>query len=158
MAPEKHEFEVTRESTIPAPAASVFDLLVDFHRWTEWSPWEDIDPGMRRTYSGADAGVGAVYEWDGNRKAGAGRMEITESDPPSHLEIALQFLAPFKSKSTTFFDLAPAGDGTRVTWRMIGPKTFVTRVMGIFMSMDKMIGRDFEKGLTRLGEAAQRPV
>jgi uncharacterized protein YndB with AHSA1/START domain len=149
------EFEVTREADIPAPAAKVFDLIVDFHRWTEWSPWEALDPELQRTYSGAESGVGAVYEWSGNRKAGTGRMEITGADVPSRVVVALQFLKPFKSSNTTTFELTESGGATHVTWRMVGPKTFKTRVMGIFTSMDKMVGPDFEKGLAQLSTAAQ---
>ena len=156
MAANANEFEVVRDTTIPAPRDAVFALLVDFHRWIEWSPWEDLDPDLSRTYSGPPSGVGAVYEWVGNRKAGAGRMEITDADAPSRLVIALQFIKPFKSSSTTTFTLDERDGGTHVTWRMVGPKTFMTRVMGVFMSMDKMVGRDFEKGLTRLGEAATK--
>jgi uncharacterized protein YndB with AHSA1/START domain len=156
MAAGANEYEVIREATISAPRERVFDLLVDFHHWTEWSPWEGIDPDLGRRYSGVPSGVGAVYEWVGNRKAGQGRMEITEAEAPSHLEIALQFLKPFKSNTTTTFLLDERDGGTHVTWRMVGPKTFTTRVMGIFMSMDKMIGRAFENGLQQLGEAATK--
>jgi len=155
MAASSKEFEVTREATIPAPRDRVFELLSDFHRWPEWSPWEELDPDMRRTHSGAPSGVGAVYEWDGNRKAGQGRMEITGATP-SQIEIALQFLKPWKSNNRATFELADQDGGTHVTWRMAGPKTFMTRVMGIFMSMDKAIGGDFEKGLARLRDAATR--
>ena len=150
------EYEVSRAATIPVPPQRIFDLLVDFHRWTEWSPWEDIDPTMYREYSGAPSGVGAKYEWSGNRKAGTGRMEITAADAPNRLQIALQFLKPFKASSTTAFELRETGGTTQVTWRMVGPKTFTTRLMGVFMSMDKMVGPDFEKGLERLSEVAQR--
>jgi hypothetical protein len=152
----KDEFEVVREATTTASRSAVYALLIDFHRWREWSPWEDIDPALSRTYSGPDAGVGAVYEWAGNRKAGQGRMEITEAQEPSRVEIALQFLKPFKSRSTTTFELVERDGETQVTWRMVGPKTFMTRIMGVFMSMDKMVGRDFEKGLSRLAAAAPR--
>ena len=152
---DKNQFEVMREATIPAPRESVFALLSDFHRWPEWSPWEDIDPNMKRTHSGTPSGAGAIYEWDGNRKAGAGRMEITEANAPWRVQIDLQFLKPFKSHNTTTFELADRDGGTHVTWRMVGPKTFFTRVMGIFTSMDKMVGPDFEKGLAQLSEAAQ---
>lgn len=155
MAAPKDQYEVVRTTTIAAPAATVHALIDDFHRWPEWSPWEDLDPEMRRTYSGADAGVGGVYEWSGNRKAGEGRMEITESSAPTRVVIALEFVKPFKSSNTTTFELAEQGDATSVTWRMVGPKTFATKVMGIFKSMDKMIGPDFEKGLAQLKAAAE---
>ena len=132
----------------------MYERLVDFHRWREWSPWEDLDPALSRTYSGPDAGIGAVYEWSGNRKAGAGRMEITDAVESSKVQIALQFLKPFKSSSTTTFGLVERDGDTHVTWRMVGPKTFMTRVMGLFTSMDKVVGKDFEKGLAQLKEAA----
>ena len=154
MAAKDDEYEVVRTATVPAAPQVVFDLIADFHRWTAWSPWEDIDPAMARTYSGADAGVGAVYEWSGNRKAGAGRMEITEADPSSRIVVDLRFLKPFKANNTTTFELADADGGTEVAWRMVGSKTFFTKVMGIFKSMDKMVGPDFEKGLSRLTTAA----
>jgi uncharacterized protein YndB with AHSA1/START domain len=151
----RNKYEVVRDATVPAPPRVVFDLIADFHRWSEWSPWEDLDPAMQRTFSGAESGVGAVYEWSGNRKAGQGRMEITAADAPSHVEVTLQFLKPNKSSNTTTFELDASGDGTHVTWRMVGPKTFMTRIMGIFTSMDKMVGPDFEKGLERLSAAAR---
>ena len=155
MTTGKDVYVVERDATVQAPARVVFDLITDFHRWPEWSPWEDIDPSMERTFSGAESGVGSVYEWSGNRKAGQGRMEITAAAAPSRVEIALQFLKPFKSSNTTTFELEDAGGTTHVTWRMVGPKTFMTKVMGIFKSMDTMIGPDFEKGLTQLAAAAQ---
>jgi uncharacterized protein YndB with AHSA1/START domain len=151
---EKGEFEVVRETTVAASRAAVYALLVDFHEWRKWSPWEDIDPALSRTYSGPDAGVGAIYEWVGNRKAGAGRMEITDAIEPSKVQIALQFLKPFKSSSTTTFELVERDGETHVSWRMVGSKTFMVRFMGVFMSMDKMVGKDFEKGLARLRDAA----
>lgn len=150
------EFEVIRDTTVDAPPPKVYELLADFRQWRQWSPWEDLDPELQRTYSGAASGVGAVYEWAGNRKAGAGRMEITAAEPTSRVVIALQFLKPFKSQSTTTFTVEPAASGSHVTWRMVGPKTFMTRVMGVFTSMDKMIGPDFEKGLAQLADAARR--
>lgn len=146
-------YEVVRQRTIAAPPATVHDLVADFHEWVRWSPWEDVDPDLQRTFSGADRGVGAVYEWSGNRKAGQGRMEVI-GDAPQEVVVAVTFLKPFKSSSTATFRLAPEGSGTRVTWTMVGPKTLASRAMSLFGGMDKMIGPDFEKGLTRLDAAA----
>lgn len=150
-------YTVERIATIKSPAAAIYAQIADFRKWTGWSPWDDLDPDMERTYSGADSGTGAAYFWSGNRKAGEGRMEITEAVEPSRVRIALDFLKPFKSKSTTTFDLIPEGEATQVTWTMTGPMTLMTRVMGIFKSMDKMIGPDFERGLERLKAVAERP-
>jgi len=151
----EQNFEVVRKATVAATPQATFDLIVDFHKWSQWSPWEDLDPALRRTFSGAESGVGAIYEWSGNRKAGSGRMEITAVEPASQIVVALQFLKPFKSTSTSTFEISGSDGGTEVTWRMVGPKTFMTKVMGIFTNMDKVIGPDFEKGLRQLGEAAQ---
>ncbi len=143
-------FTVERSATVGAPPEQVYAAISDFHRWPSWSPWEDLDPDLQRTYSGAEQGVGAVYEWKGNRKAGEGRMEITEAEPSQRVTLALDFLKPFKSSNTTTFTLTPAGGGTKVDWTMVGPKTFFTKIMGIFKSMDAMVGPDFEKGLRQL--------
>jgi hypothetical protein len=148
-------YVVERRQRVDAPPAAVLERIVDFHRWRAWSPWEDLDPNLQRTYSGPDAGVRATYEWEGNRKAGKGRMEITGVDGTEAVTIDLQFLKPFKSHSTSVFRLAPEGNGTDVAWTLTGPKTFMTRVMGVFTSMDKMIGPDFEKGLQRLKADAE---
>ena len=148
-------YTVERTTIINAPAEKVYAQIVDFHNWRAWSPWDDLDPDMQRSYSGADSGVGAGYAWSGNHKAGEGKMEITEAVEPSTVQIALDFLKPFKSSSTTTFNLKPQGDTTKVTWTMTGPKTLMTRVMGVFKSMDKMVGPDFEKGLTQLKGASE---
>lgn len=150
-------YTVERIATLEASPERVYQEIIDFHRWTVWSPWEDLDPDLQRTYSGADSGVGAVYSWSGNRKAGQGRMEITEAVEPSGLTIALDFLKPFKSSSTTSFALSAEGETTRVTWTMTGPLTTLLRVIGIFKSMDKMIGPDLEEGLERLKAVAEAP-
>ena len=137
-------YTVERNTTIEAPADRVYAQIVDLRNWTAWSPWEGLDPNMERVYSGADSGVGAATAWSGNRKAGEGNMEITEAVEPSTVKIALEFIKPFKSRNTTTFNLKPQGEATEVTWTMVGPSTFMTRVMGIFKSMDKMIGPDFD--------------
>jgi uncharacterized protein YndB with AHSA1/START domain len=151
-------YTVERAQTIDAPPERVFEQIADFHRWRAWSPWEDLDPDLQRTYSGAEAGTGAVYAWSGNRKAGQGRMEMTQAVAPSRVEVDLRFEKPFKAQSTTAFAIAPSGDASRVTWTMTGPKTFMVRVMGLFRSMDQMVGKDFEKGLARLKAVAERPA
>ncbi len=149
------EFVVERRRTIAAPPETVYALIEDFHRWIDWSPWEGIDPNLDRAYTGTESGVGAIYEWGGNRKAGAGEMRITAADPPREIVIALTFHRPFKSSSTVRFTLTPTDAGTDVVWSMIGRKTLMTRVMGVFMNMDKMVGPDFEKGLAQLSAEAE---
>lgn len=148
-------FRVERATHVAAPPEAVFSLIDDFRRWRAWSPWENLDPELRRTYAGPDHGVGAAYAWEGNRNVGAGRMEIRESAPPSRIAIQLDFLRPFEAHNVATFTLTPEGGGTRVHWAMEGPSLFVGRVMSVFMDMDRMVGRDFEKGLAAMKEAAE---
>jgi uncharacterized protein YndB with AHSA1/START domain len=149
-------YTVERSATISASPARVYEEIVDFHNWRKWSPWEELDPALERVYSGAESGPGAVYSWSGNRKAGRGRMTITEVAEPSRVQIDLVFEKPFKARNDTVFAIEPAGSGSRVTWTITGKKTAMTRVMGIFKSMDSMVGPDFEKGLARLKTTAEK--
>jgi uncharacterized protein YndB with AHSA1/START domain len=143
-------FRVERSARIDAPPDRVFAVINDFHEWPSWSPWEEIDPAMNRTHSGPTNGKGAIYEWKGNKKVGEGRMEITESIPSQKVGIKLDFLKPFEAHNNVEISLAPSGKSTDVTWAMFGESPFLMKVMGLFMSMDKMVGKDFEKGLAKL--------
>lgn len=148
-------FEIQRSIRIGATSDSIFPYLNDFHQWGRWSPWEKLDPAMTRTFSGPASGVGAQYGWTGNKDVGTGKMEILESVPTSRLLLALDFLAPFEAHNTTEFVLAPVGDSTDVTWTMRGPNLFIGKVMSVFVSMDKLVGPDFEQGLANLKAAAE---
>jgi len=149
-------FRVQREATIQAPPAKVFAFVDDFRQWPAWSPWEKLDPAMKRTLGGAASGKGATYAWEGNKEVGKGRMEITDSMAPARLTIKLDFLEPFEAHNTTEFSVEPASGGSRVVWSMHGPSPFISKLMGLFVSMDKMIGKDFEAGLANLKAAAER--
>lgn len=149
-------FEVQRRAAIAAPPEKVFALIEDFHRWGEWSPWEKLDPAMTRTFSGTERGVGAVYAWRGNNKAGEGRMEITEATAPGKLLIKLDFVEPFPANNTVEFVLVPKDGGTEVTWTMRGPSPYVSKLMDTVVGMDRLVGKDFEAGLANLKAAAER--
>jgi len=142
-------FKVERSTTINAPAGTVFGFINDFHQWAHWSPWEKLDPGMDRTYSGSASGVGAGYAWSG-KKAGAGSMEILTAEPGALVAIDLKFTRPFKAENPTRFTLTREGDATRVVWTMTGQHNLMSKLMGLFMNMDKMVGKDFEAGLASL--------
>ena len=149
-------FHVERSITIRASAQKTFALVNDFRNFGRWSPWESLDPKMQRTISGPTSGPGAVYEWDGNRKAGAGRMEIVEATPPARIVVRIDFLRPIASTSVIEYSFQPIGDSTKVTWAMDGPSPFISKVMQVFVSMDKMIGGDFQRGLTGLKALAEQ--
>jgi uncharacterized protein YndB with AHSA1/START domain len=149
-------FRVQRSASIKAPPEKIFPLISEFDRWGAWSPYEKRDPAMKRTRSGPASGKGAVYGWEGNSQVGAGRMEITDTAPPSRVVIQLDFLKPFEAHNTAEFTLEPKGDATNVTWAMYGPANYVSKVMGVFMNMDSMIGKDFETGLANLKSIAEK--
>ena len=148
-------FRVERSTRINAPPEKIFPLINDFHAWGKWSPYEKLDPAMKRTFSGAALGKGAVYGWEGNGKAGAGRMEIADVAAPSKVTIKLDFTRPFRASNMVDFTMVPQGGATQVTWAMYGPSPFMTKLFGLFMDMDKMIGKDFEQGLANLKAATQ---
>ena len=148
-------FRVERRKRIEAPPDTIFELIHDFRAWGSWSPFEKLDPAMKKTYSGAARGKGSVYAWAGNRKAGEGRMEITETYPDSRVGIKLDFFKPFEGHHTAEFTLDGQGDSTVVTWAMYGTHSYVARVMMAFLSMDCMVGREFETGLGNLKAVAE---
>jgi uncharacterized protein YndB with AHSA1/START domain len=153
-ASKPNTFRLERSAVIKAPPEKVFPFITDFRRWTAWSPWEKLDPHLRRDYGGAESGKGATYGWEG-KKAGSGRMEIIEATPSSRVLIKLDFLKPFEAHNTAEFTFTPQADGTRVNWAMYGPNSFMAKVMHTVMNMDKMVGKDFEKGLAALRANAE---
>jgi uncharacterized protein YndB with AHSA1/START domain len=152
-------FRVQRSVSINAPPEKIFSAINDFHSWVAWSPYEKVDPALKRTYRGAANGKGAVYEWEGNNKVGKGRMEITETSPPSRVTIKLDFIKPFEGHNIAEFTLDTKGDSanvTNVTWAMHGPLPYVAKVMHIFLNMDRMVGKDFATGLANLRTIAEK--
>src|SRR5882724_6551980 len=149
-------FRVQRAATLRAPAEKIFPLINDFHQWGTWSPYEHKDPGMKRTFSGAESGKGAVYAWEGDKNVGSGRMEILDTSVPSKIVIKLDFFKPFEGHNTAEFTMLPQGDATNVTWLMHGPSPFMGKIMHVFINMDKMIGKDFEAGLANLKSLTEK--
>ena len=149
-------FTVERTASIEAPPDRIFPMIEDFRRWKDWSPYEKLDVNMKRTLGGAAKGAGAIYAWDGDTKAGAGRMEITDAPAPVRVTIKLDFTRPFESHNTAEFRLVPKGNATEVTWAMHGPSPFLAKLIGIFMDMDRMVGKDFEAGLANLKAIAEK--
>ena len=149
-------FRYERQAVIGAPEDVVYAQLEDFHRWGAWSPWEKLDPAMKKTFEGPDEGVGATYAWTGNSDVGQGRMTITDAAPPKALTIKLDFIEPFPATNTTKFELSPADGGTRVNWSMTGDNSFMGKIFCVFIDMDEMIGKDFEKGLASLKQVSEQ--
>ena len=147
---------VQRSIAINAPPERIFPLIADFHQWVSWSPYEQKDPAMKRTYDGAAHGKGAIYAWDGDKNVGSGRMEILEATEPQKIVIKLDFFTPIEGHNTAEFTMLPQGDGTQVTWLMHGPARFVTKLVQVVMNLDNMIGKDFEAGLANLKRITEK--
>jgi carbon monoxide dehydrogenase subunit G len=149
-------FRFERTASIKAPPEKIFPLINDFHKWGPWSPYEKKDPAMKRTYSGAASGKGAAYEWEGNNEVGKGRVVITDTSPPSKVVIKLDMIKPFEGHNIVEFTLEPKGDVTNVTWAISGTANYISKVMCVFVNMDKMAGKDFEVGLASLKALAEK--
>jgi uncharacterized protein YndB with AHSA1/START domain len=149
-------FRVERSASIKAPPEKIFPAINDLRAWGAWSPYEKKDATMKRMYSGAASGKGAMYEWDGDKNVGRGRMTITESTPPSRVVIALDFIKPFETHNTAEVTLVPQGDSTKVTWAMQGPVPYVAKIMHVLFDMDRMVGDDFAAGLANLKAIAEK--
>lgn len=155
-ATKPDEMVLSRSIRVNAPPEKVYPLINDFHNWTQWSPWDKLDPNLERSYAGPDSGKGAKYSWTGNDDVGKGEMTITESTPPSRVVIDLHFIAPFAASNITEFNLSPAEAQTDVTWTMRGPSPFVMKMMSVVFDFDAAVGKDFESGLAAMKAAAER--
>jgi uncharacterized protein YndB with AHSA1/START domain len=151
-------YSLQRVMSINASPERIFSLIIDFRHWPRWSPFEALDPTMKRAYSGAVSGKGAIYEWDGNSRAGKGRMEITETSPPSRATVKVDFLKPFDAHNLNQFTLEAEGASTKVTWAMRGSQPYLLKLMGIFVNTDKVLGKHFETGLANLKTATEGEV
>jgi uncharacterized protein YndB with AHSA1/START domain len=155
VALQPSDFRVTRTATISVPPPAVFAQVNDFHKWEAWSPWAKLDPAAKNSFEGPSAGIGAIFKWSGNNEVGEGSMTITESRPSDLIRIKLEFLKPFAGTSIAEFTFKPEGNQTTVTWSMAGKNNFMAKAFGLFNSMDKMIGGQFEKGLAQMKSVAE---
>ncbi|MFO1023345.1 MAG: SRPBCC family protein [Planctomycetales bacterium] len=154
-AVQSDEMEIVRSTKISTPPGTVFPHVNDFHNWEAWSPWEKLDPNLKRSFEGPASGVGAIYGWEGDKNVGSGRMTIVESRPSELIRIKLEFLKPFPATNEALWTFKPDGNQTDVTWKMTGKKAFMMKLMGLFMNLEKMIGKNFEDGLAALKTIAE---
>lgn len=152
VASRPANFRVQRSALMPAPPSAIFPLISDFHQWARWSPWEHLDPNMKKTFGGPPVGVDSTYAWAGNKKAGEGKMTLLESNPNELVKIRIQFFKPFPADNTVTFIITPAQGGTSVQWIMEGRNNFMGKAFCLFVNMDKLVGGDFERGLANLSK------
>lgn len=156
VATRPTDYHVERSMSFAASPAAVYSQVADFHKWNDWSPWAKIDPAMKTDFGGPESGTGATYHWVGNDKVGEGRMTIQDATAPSNVDIQLEFVKPFAATCQTKFAIAPEAAGSKVTWSIDGKNGFMGKAMCLFMGgMDKMMGPDFEKGLSQMKTAAE---
>jgi len=156
VAMRPSDFRISRQLSMAVPPAAIFPHVNELAKWQAWSPWEEMDPHLQRTYEGPAAGEGARYAWAGNSKVGQGNMTITDSRPSDLLRLRLEFIKPFQATNTSEFTFQPAGGSTLVVWSMLGRNNFMGKVFGLMMDMDKLIGKDFEKGLAKLKSIVEK--
>lgn len=156
VALQPSDFRVERSATMRAPAAAPYAQVNDFQKWRDWSPWEKVDPQLKRSYEGPQAGTGARYAWIGNKDVGEGRMTIVESRPGELVRIKLEFFKPFAAVNDAQFSFKPAGDATAVTWSMTGQNNFLAKAICLFVDMDKMVGGMFEQGLAQMKAVVEK--
>ncbi len=150
VALQPPDFRIERSLTLQAPPAMVFEQVNDLHLWEKWSPWAKLDPTMKTVFAGPQTGEGATYGWVGNDDVGEGKMTIIKSVAPSLVTLRLEFLKPMEATNETTFRLDPKDQGTLVTWTMTGTNNFIGKMFALLMNVDKMVGNDFEKGLSQL--------
>lgn len=155
IALQPKDYKIARSLTINAPPEKIFPLINGYREWQKWSPFEALDPAMKRTFEGLATGQGAIYKWDGNDEAGAGTMTITESKPSSLVKMKLDFTRPMESSANVEFVLEPVAEGTKVSWIMSGENNFIGKAFHLFVNVDKMIGTYYEKGLADLKKLSE---
>jgi uncharacterized protein YndB with AHSA1/START domain len=155
-ATRPNSYSVSRSMTIKAPPEKLFAMVDSFPAWPLWSPYEKLDPNMKRTIGGAPSGVGATYAWSGNKNAGEGSMQIYKSQPPNVVEIQLEFTKPMAGHDTAMFTFTPKGDSTMVTWTVRGPNPYIAKLLTMFMSMDRMLGGQMMDGLMAMQKVAEK--
>ncbi len=155
---QPNEFRVERSIVINASPDKIFSHIIDFRKWEEWSPWAKMDTNQKNIYSGKQSGVGAIHEWDGNSKVGQGKIEIKKIIPLKKIMLQLDFLKPMKATSFSdfIFSSEKGVQGTRVTWSLYGTNTFISKIISLFMNMDKVAGSQYEEGLSNLKKVVEK--
>lgn len=147
-------FSVVRSTVVSASPDKVYGLLADPRQWKQWSAWNRRDPAMQITYSGPDAGSGAVWAWK-SASQGDGRMSFTTAEPGRRLGYEL-FFPDFGTTSTGEFTLEATAGGTRVIWRMDGNMGRNPLFRWMALMADGMVGKDFDEGLANLKAVAEK--
>src|ERR1035437_626701 len=144
---------VERSLAMKAPSEIVFSQINILKNWKKWSPWYQMDTAMKMEYNQIPAGAGAGYKWlSTNEKVGSGDMTITSSNQDS-ISTAMNFMEHGIARAKFLF--SKKDSTTKVTWIMesdLGMNP-IGRIFGLFM--EKMLGPDFEQGLSNLKKISE---
>ena len=158
VASRPSHFEVARELEVQAPAEKIFPFINNSKLANDWMPWKDSDPEVRMSYSGPDEGVGSTSSWESSGHMGTGKAEVVVSEKNKSVKTQLTYTKPMAMTQLAEVSLTPTATGTRVRWQVSGESNFMGRLMCVFMNMDKMVGGEFEKGLSRLKTMVEKPL
>lgn len=150
VATREGKFRYERSGLIQAPPEKIFPYISDFKKGGLWSPYEQMDPNMKKTYSGTDGQVGSVMEFDGNKDAGSGKLEILKVVPNQSVDIKLTMIKPLHAENLVQYTLTPEADGTRFTWSMSGDGGFMGKLINVFIDCEAMVAGQFAVGIDNL--------
>ncbi len=153
----KH-FKVEREVVINKPKQEIFDYIKHLKNHDNFTVWAAMDPNMKKEYTGTDGTVGFSFIWASDHKqAGHGKQTITAIKEGEELDTEVHFLKPWDNIAHAYFKTELAEDSqTKVKWGIYNDVKYPMKVMRLFMNMDKMIGKDFDKGLAKLKEVMEK--
>lgn len=142
-------YSVSRSTIVNASDSTIYNNIANFNEFLKWNPWYKMEPTAKTTISGPVAQKDHLYEWVG-KETGSGQMKIINVQPNQMVDVELKFIEPFESLANTKFEITSNGANKKVTWSISGDNNLMGKWMGVFMSMDSMIGKDFEDGLKSL--------
>lgn len=150
------EYTIAREVSVNATADTLFPYLNNQEKVNSWMPWKDMDAGLKMTFEGPTDGVGAKSLWQSEGRMGVGSAEVIESIPNQSVKTKITYVKPMAFTQVSEMSLSPGPDGsTKVRWAVTGHNNLLGRVMCLFMDMDKMVGTNFEQGLSKLKTSAE---
>jgi uncharacterized protein YndB with AHSA1/START domain len=150
VSTRESSFRYERSGVINAPADKIFPYISQFRLGEKWSPYEKVDPNLKKTFKGTDGQVGSIMEFDGNMEAGSGQLELLNLVPNESVDIKLTMTKPMFAENLIQYRLTPEAGGTRFTWTMSGDGGFMTKLMTVFIDCEKMIGGQFTQGIENL--------
>jgi hypothetical protein len=143
--------------SINAPVEKVWQNTNTLKAMDQWSPWNDLDPKMKKDWTGTTGQPGEKVCWE-SKEAGNGCQEVKKADASKkRIDTEIKFLTPYESEANAYVTVVPEGNGSKATWGFTSKIPYPFTVMKMFMNMEDAIGKDYQKGLSRLKEMSEKP-